>query len=83
MVRPVKRSFSIKGHRTSLSLEPAFWDALNEVAATEKFSITALVTKIDANRGDTGLSSAVRLYLLDHFREAAETQRRGATVNVE
>lgn len=66
--RPVKRSFSIKGHRTSISLEAAFWDALKEVAAREQRSMAALVAAIDAERGSAGLSSAVRVWLLAHYR---------------
>lgn len=66
--RPVKRSFSIKGHRTSISLEAAFWEALKEVAAARKEPLSALVASIDAGRGSAGLSSAVRVFLLDHYR---------------
>jgi len=71
MSRPVKRSFSIRGHRTSISLEAAFWEALKEVAARENVTLAGLVARIDEARGNTGLSSAVRLYVLDHFRRHA------------
>jgi predicted DNA-binding ribbon-helix-helix protein len=66
--RPVKRSFSIEGHRTSISLERPFWDALKEAAAREGLSLASLVAKIDATRGGAGLSSAVRIWILDYFR---------------
>lgn len=66
--RPVKRSFSIKGHRTSISLEAAFWEALKDAAARQNTSLAALVGSIDAQRGGSGLSSAVRVWLLDHCR---------------
>lgn len=68
MSRPIKRSFSIKGHRTSLSLEDAFWVALNDVASQEGITPTALVARIDEQRHGAGLSSAVRVYLLKHYR---------------
>ncbi len=67
-VRPVKRSFSIRGHRTSISLEHAFWEALKEAAARERISLAALVARIDENRGAAGLSSAVRVWILDYVR---------------
>jgi predicted DNA-binding ribbon-helix-helix protein len=65
---PKKRSLGIAGHRTSISLEDAFWEALKDVALAEGKSRTALIAEIDARRGELGLSSAVRLHVLDHFR---------------
>jgi len=65
-----KRSVKIAGHSTSLSLEGVFWDALKEIAARRGLSINALIEEIDRGRG-TNLSSAVRVYLLNHFRKAA------------
>jgi predicted DNA-binding ribbon-helix-helix protein len=59
-----KRSLSIAGHRTSLSLEPEFWTALTEAAATRRLSIAALVGEIDRARSGGNLSSAVRVFLL-------------------
>ena len=70
-MRPVKRSFSIKGHRTSISLEAPFWDALKEAAAGDRLSLAALVASIDAERGEANLSSAVRVWLLARFRARA------------
>jgi predicted DNA-binding ribbon-helix-helix protein len=67
--RPVKRSFAIKGHRTSVSMEAQFWTALHEAAALEATTPTQLVARIDAQRGTGGLSSAVRVYLLEYFRQ--------------
>ena len=66
--RPVKRSFTIGGHRTSISLEAAFWDALKTAAAREKIPVSKLVARIDAGRKEGGLSSAVRVWLLQHAR---------------
>ena len=62
-----KRSVKIAGHSTSLSLEGVFWDALKEVAAARGLSINALIEEIDRGRG-ANLSSAVRVYLLNHYR---------------
>lgn len=66
--RPVKRSFSIRGHRTSISLEAPFWDALKEAAKREGISLAALIALIDEERGDAGLSSAVRVWILNDAR---------------
>ena len=68
MPRPVKRSFTIDGHRTSISLEGPFWEALKDVAKSQRIPVAQLVQVIDRDRGDGGLSSAVRIWLLDHFR---------------
>ncbi len=75
MSRPVKRSFSIKGHRTSISLEAPFWEALRQAAADEHTTLSALVAAIDGRRGSAGLSSAVRVWVLDYVRkEPARTE---------
>lgn len=68
MPRPVKRSFKIAGHRTSISLEAPFWDALRQAAEVEHTTVSALVAAIDKERGASGLSSAVRVWVLDFFR---------------
>lgn len=64
-----KRSLSIAGHRTSIALEPAFWDALTDIAAARNLSIPALIEQIDANRDSTNLSSAIRVAILNHYRQ--------------
>jgi predicted DNA-binding ribbon-helix-helix protein len=64
MARELKRSLSIAGHRTSLSLEREFWDALQDAAARRGVAVAKLVTEIDTTRGDRNLSSAVRVWLL-------------------
>jgi predicted DNA-binding ribbon-helix-helix protein len=69
--RPQKRSFTIGGHRTSLSLEASFWDALKDIAAAEGASAAELVARIDASRGDSGLSGAIRVWILDYYRRRA------------
>ena len=62
-----KRSVTIAGHKTSLSLEEAFWDALKAEAAAEGISLNRLIARIDAGRRGN-LSSAVRVYLLERLR---------------
>jgi predicted DNA-binding ribbon-helix-helix protein len=64
----VKRSLTIKGHRTSVTLEPAFWEALHLQARQRTTSIAALVAEIDATRGDNNLSSAIRVWLLERAK---------------
>jgi predicted DNA-binding ribbon-helix-helix protein len=64
MAKDLKRSLSIKGHRTSISLEPEFWDALRTIAATRHLSLAELVSEIDATRGERNLSSAIRVHIL-------------------
>ncbi|MCB1339269.1 MAG: ribbon-helix-helix domain-containing protein [Maritimibacter sp.] len=72
--RPVKHSVTLKGHRTSVSLEAPFWEAFREIAASEGKGINELAAEIDAARGvSSGLASAIRLFVLDHFRRRAET----------
>jgi predicted DNA-binding ribbon-helix-helix protein len=60
----VKHSLAIAGHRTSVSLEEAFWEALKRIAAQRGLSISALVAEIDSERGEANLSSALRVYVL-------------------
>jgi predicted DNA-binding ribbon-helix-helix protein len=64
----VKRSIVIAGHKTSVSLEDDFWDALKEIAAGRKATLSEVVANIDASRSQGNLSSAIRLYVLDHYR---------------
>ena len=68
----VKRSIVIAGHKTSVSLEDAFWKGLKEIAGGRDVTLSDLVASIDTGRGGGGnLSSAIRLYVLDHYRTAA------------
>lgn len=66
-----KHSLAIAGHRTSVSLEDPFWAALKEIAAREKLTLAALVSDVDSRRGETNLSSALRLHVLAHYRALA------------
>lgn len=63
-----KRSVTIAGHRTSVSLENEFWDALSEIAADRRLSVSSLIAGIDENRGERGLSAAIRVFVLDWYR---------------
>lgn len=68
----VKRSVSIAGHRTSVSLEEPFWNALRDIAKARGLSLNKLITEVDASRApDTGLSSALRVFVLEWFRRPA------------
>ena len=67
-MKPEKRSFNIAGHRTSISLETAFWEALRDLAARDRISMAQLVARIDKARGMTNLSSAVRVHILAQYR---------------
>lgn len=70
MSRPEKHSLSLAGHRTSVSLEPEFWRAFREIAAERGQALNALAAMIDAARApDTGLATAIRLFVLAHYRD--------------
>ena len=66
-----KRSLDIAGHRTSVSLEDAFWIALREIAETQGVSLASLVASIDASRAGENLSSAIRVHVLEDMRARA------------
>jgi predicted DNA-binding ribbon-helix-helix protein len=63
-----KRSIVIGGHKTSVSLEDAFWSDLKQIAHTEEATLSELIAKIDETRQQGNLSSAIRLFVLGHFR---------------
>lgn len=69
MSRPRKHSLTLRGHRTSVSLEDEFWIAFREIAAREGRAINDLAAEIDAERGtECGLASAIRLFVLRRLR---------------
>ncbi len=71
--RPVKHSLTLKGHRTSVSLEAEFWQAFREIAEIKGKAINVLAAEIDAERGtEMGLASAIRLYVLRHYRQLSD-----------
>ena len=70
--RPVKRSLTLRGHRTSVTLEDEFWTAFRDIAEARGLALNALAAEIDEARDlDTGLATAIRLYVLAWFRERA------------
>jgi predicted DNA-binding ribbon-helix-helix protein len=66
-----KRSVVVQEHKTSISLEDEFWDGLKEIASLRETGLSELVNAIDAEHRQTNLSSAIRLFVLDHYRSAA------------
>ena len=64
----VKRSIKIDGHKTSVSLEDAFWSSLKEIAHTKNVTVSKMVTEIDRTRRHGNLSSALRLFVLERTR---------------
>ena len=64
----IKRSIVIAGHKTSVSLEDAFWKGLKEIAGDRSMTLSDLVATIDTDRRQGNLSSAIRLFVLDHYR---------------
>ncbi|MES0861305.1 ribbon-helix-helix domain-containing protein [Ruegeria sp. SCPT10] len=67
--RPVKRSLTLKGHRTSVSLEDEFWRAFRDIALEKDQPINALAAEIDVDRDpETGLASAIRVFILNWYR---------------
>ena len=71
----VKRSIVIAGHKTSVSLEDAFWKALKEIATAREMTLSDLVATIDTDRHHGNLSSAIRLFVLDHYRAQIGNER--------
>ncbi len=70
--RPVKHSLTLRGHRTSVSLEHEFWQAFREISVEKDIAINALAAEIDADRGvDMGLASAIRLFVLKYYQVRA------------
>lgn len=64
----VKRSIVVEGHKTSVSLEDEFWNALKEIAAERKETLSEVVSHIDGDRTQGNLSSSIRLFVLEHYR---------------
>ena len=66
----VRHSVAVNGRKTSISLEDEFWRALQEIAACQNESLSRLVEKIDRDRSNINLSSAIRVFVFEHFRKA-------------
>ena len=71
----VKRSIVIAGHKTSVSLEDAFWQGLKEIAERRDVTLSDLAATIDTDRRHGNLSSAIRLFVLDHYRSRIDEER--------
>lgn len=69
----VKRSVVVGGHKTSVSLEDAFWTSLKDIATRRGLPLSTQIDVIDRTRKTSNLSSAIRLFVLDHFRARAVT----------
>jgi predicted DNA-binding ribbon-helix-helix protein len=80
----VKRSIVIAAHKTSISLEDAFWKALKEIAIARGTTLSNLVTSIDVDRRQGNLSSCLRLFVLDFYRNrlAEKMSARDASADV-
>jgi predicted DNA-binding ribbon-helix-helix protein len=72
--RPVKHSLTLAGHRTSVSLEAEFWAAFRAIADRDAVPINALAARIDAARGDVGLASAIRVFVLTDLQRQRAAQ---------
>lgn len=71
--RPAKRSLTLRGHRTSVSLEDAFWQAFRQIAEEEGKPLNVLAAEIDEARDlEAGLATAIRLYVLGYYQRSAE-----------
>lgn len=64
----VKRSIVVAGHKTSVSLEEAFWNGMKEISSARNMTLSELVGEIDSSRQQGNLSSAIRLFVLDYFK---------------
>lgn len=72
--RPAKHSLTLHGHRTSISLESEFWDAFRSIANEQGKPLNALAAEIDdARSGNEGLASAIRVFVLNHYRPATRS----------
>ncbi len=72
----IKRSIVIAGHKTSVSLEDAFWTALKEIANSRHMTLSQLVAGIDSDRQHGNLSSAIRLFVFGIYREQTSAYER-------
>jgi predicted DNA-binding ribbon-helix-helix protein len=77
----VKRSIVIAGHKTSVSLEDAFWQGLKQIAGDRGLTLSDLVATIDTERRQGNLSSAIRLFVLDFYRGGGHAKRNNQDAN--
>ena len=76
----VKRSVELNGHKTSVSLEDEFWNGLRLIAEAQKIALPALLQSIDATRGQSNLSSAIRVFVLSHYRARSAPPTPGVSL---
>ena len=74
----IKRSIVLNGHKTSVSLENEFWEGLRQIADAQKSKVSAMVQQIDRERTNRNLSSAIRIFVFNHFRERLANERASA-----
>jgi len=77
----IKRSIVVAGHKTSVSLEDAFWRGVKDIAASRRMTLSDLVCSIDTKRGYGNLSSAVRLFVLNHYQARSGGLEPSATTS--
>jgi len=75
VVRRNRRTVILGNRKTSLSLEPTFWHALKSIAAAQQTSMAHLVARIDSERLHANLTSAVRLFILNYYRDRCRSER--------
>lgn len=74
----IKRSISLSGHRTSLSLEPEFWAAIDQVITTQGQSLAGFINQVDSERGEEPLASSVRVWVLRRLMDEAGLSAHGS-----
>ncbi len=77
----IKRSIVLNGHKTSVSLENEFWEGLRQIADAQKSKVSALVQRIDRERTNRNLSSAIRIFVFNNFRERLAGERASASAS--
>ena len=78
-----KRSIVLKGHKTSVSLETEFWESLREIASSQKAKLSTLMRQIDEGRQGNNLSSAIRVFVLNHLRAQINGVRKNQRIPTE
>ena len=78
----VKRSVIIAGHKTSVSVEDAFWKGLKAIAGERDMNMSELITSIDSDRQHSNLSSAIRLYVLNYYQSALGSPARSRSQHI-
>ena len=78
----VKQSVVLNGRHSSVSIEGAFWNALKEIAVAQNITANALVSKIDSERQVANLSSAIRVYVVEHYRLCSEGECRSSATGM-